>query len=81
MQASFLAVYLTVALFVFLVLLSAFLLDRSTPKTHRLSWLVVVLGSAFWLVVIPLSFVEVVRKLAKAKNCAQKQGSPNQKLS
>ncbi len=81
MQASFLAVYLTVALFVFLILLSAFLLDHSTPKIHRLSWVVVVLGSAFWFIVIPLSFAEVVRKVAKVKSCAQKQGNPNQKLS
>jgi hypothetical protein len=73
MQVSFLAVYLSIALFTFLILLSAFLFDRSTPKTHWRSWQIVVLGSFFWLVVIPLSVFEVVRKSVRVRNCAQKQ--------
>ena len=69
MQTSLLVAYLPIALFTFLILLGAFLLDSSTPKTHWPSWRIVLLGSAFWLVVIPLSAFEMALKLSKVKHC------------
>ena len=77
MQVSLLAVYLSIALFALLILLSAFLFDYSTPKSDWLSWQIVVLGSVFWLVVIPLAVFELARKSARAKDCDRKRGSHN----
>jgi RsiW-degrading membrane proteinase PrsW (M82 family) len=54
--------YILNALVVALVLLWAFLSDRSTAKNHKLSWLVICIASALWLIAVPLSIIEVLRK-------------------
>ncbi|MEM7760467.1 MAG: hypothetical protein AAF298_20405 [Cyanobacteria bacterium P01_A01_bin.40] len=41
--------------------------DKECSKTDPASWLVVVLASALWMIVIPISFLEI-RSKAKAKN-------------
>ncbi|MBE9180102.1 hypothetical protein IQ268_16140 [Oculatella sp. LEGE 06141] len=48
-------VYSLVGLLIFSIYLSAFLLDKSTPKTDIASWFVVLLGAAFWVIVLPVS--------------------------
>ncbi|MBW4661323.1 MAG: hypothetical protein KME15_21830 [Drouetiella hepatica Uher 2000/2452] len=68
MQANLVTLYFIVALLVLSVLLLAFWLDRSVPKTDKKSWAVVILGAFFWFVVLPLSFVEVIHKLLKTKH-------------
>lgn len=60
-------IYVLNALVVALILLWAFLSDRSTPKTHRLSWVIVLLGSAFWFIAVPISMVEIVRKILQQR--------------
>lgn len=50
--------YITGATVVFGLLLRAFLKDASTSKTNRLSWLVIVVATAFWPVVLP----SIIRK-------------------
>jgi len=55
-------IYVLNALVVALILLWAFLSDRSTPKTHRLSWIIVLLGSTFWFIAVPISLAEILRK-------------------
>ncbi|MCU0526143.1 MAG: hypothetical protein MUF72_15090 [Elainella sp. Prado103] len=45
--------YGTGALLVGGILVHAFLKDSTTPKTDRLSWLVILLASAFWPLVLP----------------------------
>lgn len=50
--------YITGALLVFGFSLQAFLKDTSTPKTDRLSWLVLILASLFWPIVLP----SIIRK-------------------
>ena len=42
--------------------------DRECSKTDPASWLVLAIASAFWIVVIPLSVMEIQ---AKAKNQAR----------
>jgi cytochrome c oxidase subunit IV len=64
MQAA-IALYLTIATLIFCILLISFLLDHSTLKTDKKSWAVVILGSIFWVVVMPLSFLEVTCKFLK----------------
>jgi hypothetical protein len=54
--------YLTGAILVFGISLQAFLKDTSTPKTHRLSWLVLIYASLLW----PITLPSIIRKkLAK----------------
>lgn len=55
-------IYLLNALIVALILLWAFLSDRSTSKSHRLSWIVICLASALWFIAIPLSCIEILCK-------------------
>lgn len=59
------SVYWLVSLFVFLTLLGVFLADRSTPKSDRLSWLLVCVGSLIWFIAVPLSILELARKLCR----------------
>ena len=49
------SLYWAVALCVFAIYLGAFLKDTQTPKTDRRSWIVLCLGAAFWIVVLPIS--------------------------
>lgn len=65
MLIRLLSVYLLVALVVFMMLLGVFLADNTTPKSDRLSWLLVCIGSLIWFVAIPLSIVELVRKILR----------------
>lgn len=53
--------YITGAVLVFGYSLQAFLRDSSTPKTDRLSWLVLIVASVFW----PITLPSIVRKKLK----------------
>lgn len=63
MLIRLLSVYSVVSLVVFITLLSVFWTDRTTPKSDRLSWLLVFIGSLIWFVAVPLSMLELARKL------------------
>jgi threonine/homoserine/homoserine lactone efflux protein len=63
MQTNFVSIYLLTAGLFFLVLLVAFWFDGSTPKQHRLSWMIILIGALFWGVVFPLAVIERSRKL------------------
>lgn len=56
--------YLTGATITFSILLNAFLKDTSTPKTHLLSWLVLLIATLLWFVTLPC----VIRKQWLAAN-------------
>lgn len=45
--------YATGALLVFGLSLRTFLKDASTPKTDRLSWIVLAVATVFWPLVLP----------------------------
>ncbi|MBD1853223.1 hypothetical protein [Leptolyngbya sp. FACHB-711] len=63
MLIRLLLVYLLVSLVVFITLLGVFWADHTTPKSDRLSWLLVCIGSFIWFITIPLSIIELTRKL------------------
>ena len=50
--------YTVGALFGFGLLLQAFLRDRSTAKTDRISWLVLLVATVVWPVVLPSILVK-----------------------
>lgn len=50
--------YLVVAFIVFAVFLRIFLKDKSTPKTHIDSWVVIGFSVIFWPIVLPLAHLE-----------------------
>jgi hypothetical protein len=54
--------YLTGATLVFGVLLTAFLKDRSTPKSDVTSWLVVLIGTLVWPLVLPSMILKQLPK-------------------
>jgi hypothetical protein len=47
--------------------LIAFLRDRSTPKTHLMSWVVLGIATALWPITFPLSCLELFHKAQKRK--------------
>jgi len=57
--------YLAIALIVFCIWFVLFWLDTTTPKTHLLSWLVLLIAPLFWPIVIPPSCIELIGKLWK----------------
>ena len=45
------------------ICLRAFLRDRSTPKTDKMSWIVLLEATLFWPIVLPLACVERTMKV------------------
>ena len=72
MQANFGLFYLVTAGLFFLVLFAAFWLDGSTSKRHRMSWVIVLIGSLFWGVVLPIAVAERLRKLLRQRILASR---------
>lgn len=65
--------YFTITLVVFSVWLSLFLADKTTPKDHFVSWVMLLIAPWFWPIVLPLSFKELN---AKAKNRKKRRDYP-----
>jgi hypothetical protein len=59
--------YLTGATLVFGILLRAFLKDKSTPKSDVTSWLVVLVGSMVWPLVLPSMILKQLPKRVALK--------------
>ncbi len=51
--------YCSIACLVFSIWLVVFLKDKTTPKTDLVSWLVLILGSVAWLIVLPIASLEL----------------------
>jgi hypothetical protein len=67
MQVNIITLYGLVALIVFLVLLVALLLDSTTSKTDWISWCIVAIAALAWPLAVPLSLIEVSRKILRRK--------------
>lgn len=59
--------YLTISGTVFCYWLGLFFADRSTPKNHLASWLILIIAPLFWPIVVPVSIVELITKSSLAK--------------
>ena len=59
---NFVCVYGLIALLLFGFWLSLFLLDSTTPKTDKTSWLVLFIAPLFWPIVLPLAIRELIQK-------------------
>ena len=55
-------VYGMIAFMVFCFWLSLFVLDSTTPKNDKFSWLVLLIVPLFWLIVLPLAIWELIHK-------------------
>ncbi|MBF2000563.1 MAG: hypothetical protein IGS50_21575 [Synechococcales cyanobacterium C42_A2020_086] len=77
MQANFAVLYLFVAVAFFVILLGAFLLDRSTPKQHALSWMIILVSAMFWGLVLPLAITERSRKFIRQRQFSSQQRQPS----
>jgi hypothetical protein len=58
--------YLTGASLVLATLLNAFLKDETTPKTDVTSWLVVIIATIAWPVVLPSMIRKQMQRFASA---------------
>ncbi len=48
--------------------------DRECSKTEEISWIVITIASLFWVIVIPISIIEIQSKIkAKAQSGLQKK--------
>ncbi len=54
--------YLSVSATVFCYWLGLFFADKSTPKTHVQSWLILLIAPLFWPIVVPASIMELLSK-------------------
>ncbi len=54
--------YLTISLITFCFWLVIFWQDNTTPKNHLLSWIVLLIASIFWPIVLPISSWELTMK-------------------
>ncbi len=59
--------YFTGATLVFGILLGAFLRDNSTPKSDVTSWLVVLIGTLVWPLVLPSMILKQLPKRVALK--------------
>lgn len=73
MLTTFVSFYLLTAGVFFVILLAAFWFDRSTSKSHRLSWLIVLVGALFWGIVLPLAVAERTRRLLRQKTLSTRR--------
>ena len=64
--------YLIGTLCFFCYWLIFFLQDKTTPKNHLTSWIVLIIASATWPLSAPLSMIELINK-AKNKKAKNKQ--------
>lgn len=54
--------YCAIAFMIFLIWFQAFLTDTTTPNYDLLSWIVLIVGASLWVVVLPLTNLEVISK-------------------
>jgi competence protein ComGC len=73
MQNFLYSSYFLVVLLVFVWLLSAFVSDRSTPKTDLRSWIVLLIASALWPIMLPNLIRVLFRKTAQLSNGSAEQ--------
>jgi len=45
-----------------MVWLTQFLADKETPKTHLLSWIVLLVAALLWPISVPLACIELIEK-------------------
>lgn len=46
----------------FLYYLTLFFSDKTTPKNDPTSWIAIFIASSLWIIVVPISFVELISK-------------------
>jgi hypothetical protein len=54
--------YVSGSLILFCYWLAFFLSDRTTPKTHLISWIVLIIASLLWPISAPLAILELLGK-------------------
>lgn len=74
-------IYWLNAAIVALILLLAFLADRSTAKSQKMSWIIILVASLFWFIAIPLSGVEHLRRSFRRYRVSRRQAKPSQTFS
>ena len=69
--------YLTVSSVVFCYWLGLFIADKSTPKTHIPSWIILFIAPLLWPIVLPISLIELMTKSSfpEAKDSSVKQAA------
>lgn len=58
-------IYLIGATVTFGILLNAFMNDHTTPKTDVLSWMVLLIGTSLWFVVLPTMINKKLTQLSR----------------
>lgn len=58
-------IYLIGTTVTFGLLLNAFMNDRTTPKTDVLSWMVLLIGTSLWFVVLPMMISKKLTQLTR----------------
>ena len=67
MFSNLISWYFTILLMVFSFWLTLFFQDVTTPKNHLISWIILLTGSLFWPVVLPISSWELMTKVSNRR--------------
>lgn len=60
--------YFLISLLVFAFWLRAFIADSTTDKRDPTSWLVLIIGTSLWPLVLPFAYLELMNKFSKQRN-------------
>lgn len=73
-------IYLLNAAIVAFILLVSFWSDSSTPKNHKLSWIIVLVASLLWFITVPLSIAEFSYKALRRQRAVKGEANPGKNL-
>ena len=60
--------YLTISLMIFCLYLAKFLSDNTTNKNDVTSWIALLIVSVFWIILLPVSSLELTKKSSFNQN-------------
>nr|ADN13516.1 conserved hypothetical protein [Gloeothece verrucosa PCC 7822] len=60
--------YIVIAVLVFSFWLKVFMADTTTEKTDLMSWLVLIIGTSLWPLVLPFAYLEISNKVSRQRH-------------
>ncbi|WP_239005370.1 hypothetical protein [Gloeothece citriformis] len=60
--------YFLISFVLFIYWLKFWLTDSTTPKTHLKSWLILMVGTSLWPLVLPFAYLELLTKISQQRS-------------
>ena len=72
--------YFSGAVIFFCYWLMFFLKDKTTPKSHLISWIVLIIAAVIWPLSAPLAIIELINKVKQKQNKSEADLVEEQKV-